>query len=49
MQKKVVEVLKDTVKVKSSQMHPIEIFLAMKDFEKGGKYVFVSLMWNFSI
>lgn len=34
---KVVAVLTDADKINSSRIHPIEIFIGLRNFEKGGK------------
>lgn len=37
IQKTIVELLKDKKKIQLSGIHPVEIFIALRNFEKGGK------------
>lgn len=34
-----VDILSGCEKIKDSQIHPVNVFIGLKDFEKGGKYV----------
>lgn len=40
VQSKVVEALNNPDKIKESKIYPSEVFIGIKNFEKGGKYVF---------
>lgn len=35
----IVDFLSNCEKIKDSQIHPVDVFIGLKNFEKGGKYV----------